>query len=1001
MNSHIPVKSLSTRKISFLLINKVWAKSVYFISLFLITMIVFGNQSVAQGAFTALTNTAPAGNNGVMLLLSNGTVMCKSNAGGGDGYGNQWNLLTPDASGSYVNGTWTTLATMTKTRLYFASQVLQDGRVFVAGGEYGTGGNFFEIYDPVANTWSGEKNYGKNISDANSEILQNGKVMVTPVNDRPNTFIWNPADNTYVAGPQNLGNTNESAWVKLPDNSILFIQTSGTQSERYIPSSNTWVADGVVPVALYEPLGAETGAAFMLPDGRAFFLGGNSNTAYYTPTGNSSPGTWAQGPNIPANLSAPDAAAAMMVNGNILCAISPTLTCCDGSGRNIFNTPTSYYVFNYTTNTFTQVNAPAGGLTTNIPSYKTNMLDLPNGQVLYSEQGNSRYYVFTPTGSPLAAGKPSITDIAQHNDGTFTLTGTKLNGISEGAGYGDDWQMNSNYPIVRLTNGSNVYYARTYNWSSTGVSTGSTPITTEFALPAGLPPASYSLVVIANGIASDPVPFCTPHIDGVTSVTSNYNGRDVSCFNSSNGSATVTPIGATLPVYSWSTGATTQSISNLSPGTYNVTITNLLGLGCSATRSVTIRNTPQLTVAPTATSNFNGFNISCFGGTNGTAAANAAGGTPTYTYSWSNGQTTNTATGLSATNYSVQITDRNGCTVSGNVTLTQPTKLTTTAVPTSNYNGYNVRCHGGNDGTAEAFPAGGVAPYTYSWSNGQTTKIATGLSATTYTVTVTDANSCNVSKTTVALTEPPQLTISAGNNKTVYFGYPDSSCAQLTATNAGGGVPPYTLSWSNGSNASSINVCPTTTTVYTVTITDKNGCSFSSNVTVCVIDVRCGHKLNKVIISHKTGSIENPCVTLCLSLQGAKNHFLHHPDDELAACGTIKICIDGLPAITMLKANKQPIIEEVNEGNFFVQAFPNPSSVSTTIKFMIQEDDVAQLKVFNLSGQEMKNLYFGKLKGNILNQVILNSSALANGMYIIKLQTSHGKNFVGKIVISK
>jgi hypothetical protein len=85
------------------------------------------------------------------------------------------------------------------------------------------------------------------------------------------------------------------------------------------------------------------------------------------------------------------------------------------------------------------------------------------------------------------------------------LTGTLLNGISEGAAYGDDAQMNSNYPLLRLTDGSgNVYYARTYNWSSTGVMTGTNVETTEFTLPANLPQGTYSLVVVANGIGSDP-----------------------------------------------------------------------------------------------------------------------------------------------------------------------------------------------------------------------------------------------------------------------------------------------------------------------------------------------------------------------------------------------------------------------------------------------------------------------------------------------------------------
>jgi hypothetical protein len=182
----------------------------------------------------------------------------------------------------------------------------------------------------------------------------------------------------------------------------------------------------------------------------------------------------------------------------------------------------------------------------------------------------------------LNANRPQIDDIIQHNDGTFTMVGRRLNGWSEGSSYGDDWQMNTNYPIVRLTDGADVYYARTYNWSCIGcVRTGNDVVTTEFELPAGLPASTYSLVVIANGIQSDPIEFCTPHIDVSLAVTS-----DISCHGDCDGEITATPIGATFPVYDWNTGATTSSISSLCTGTYSITATNLFGLGCSIERSI-------------------------------------------------------------------------------------------------------------------------------------------------------------------------------------------------------------------------------------------------------------------------------------------------------------------------------------------------------------------------------------------------------------------------------
>jgi len=140
------------------------------------------------------------------------------------------------------------------------------------------------------------------------------------------------------------------------------------------------------------------------------------------------------------------------------------------------------------------------------------MTDLPDGTVLWNGL-LSTSYVYQPAGPQLEGlyQKPVIHAVTPNGDGSFHLTGTGFNGISQGAGYGDDIDTYTNYPIARLTatkvEGGNVYYARTYNWSSTGVATGSTPVSTEMTLPAGLPKGTYLLTIIANGISSKPVTF--------------------------------------------------------------------------------------------------------------------------------------------------------------------------------------------------------------------------------------------------------------------------------------------------------------------------------------------------------------------------------------------------------------------------------------------------------------------------------------------------------------
>jgi hypothetical protein len=167
------------------------------------------------------------------------------------------------------------------------------------------------------------------------------------------------------------------------------------------------------------------------------------------------------------------------------------------------------------------VGSPTGGFTdTNISPftptntiipYQTTMLVLPDGSILYSDF-TTNLYTYVPTDFLRIASRPAICSITANGNGSYHLIGTKLNGHSEGAAYGDDAQMDSNYPLVRVTDGSgNVYYLPTYNWSSTSVQTGNNPVSTEFFAFQGLTPAaSYSLVAVANGISSDPVTFYGP-----------------------------------------------------------------------------------------------------------------------------------------------------------------------------------------------------------------------------------------------------------------------------------------------------------------------------------------------------------------------------------------------------------------------------------------------------------------------------------------------------------
>ncbi len=441
----------------------------------------------SAGTWSALTNQAPGGVS-LMMLMLDGTVMCQNSGNA------TWYRLTPDIHGSYLNGTWSTVAPMHDSRRFYSSQVLKDGRLFVAGGEYGTGGPHAEVYDPLSNTWMQAPDPGHNLIDSISETLPNGNVFEPSLATGDPCLIYNIVSNTWSNAAIGYDGQDEAAWVKLPDSSILTIDPFGQNTERYIPALNQWVVDGTVPVPMYG-YGGELGAGFLLPNGKVFYIGATNNTAIYTPTGTTNAGAWVAGPNIPNNLGAVDAPAAMMVNGNILCAV--------GTDTN-YGSVAYFYEYNYVTNSFTQVTSPTGGSTAATSPYGLTMLDLPDGTVLLSGFG-TQLYAYQPGGTVLTNGVPTILSVTTNLDGSFHVTGTLLNGISEGAAYGDDSQMVSDYPIARITNSTgNVLYCRTYNRSTCNVMTGTNVITTEMALPAGLLAGTYPLFVTANGISSAP-----------------------------------------------------------------------------------------------------------------------------------------------------------------------------------------------------------------------------------------------------------------------------------------------------------------------------------------------------------------------------------------------------------------------------------------------------------------------------------------------------------------
>jgi hypothetical protein len=289
----------------------------------------------------------------------------------------------------------------------------------------------------------------------------------------------------------------------------------------------------------------------------------------------------------------------------------------------------------------------------------------------------------------------------------------------------------------------------------------------------------------------------------------------VSCFGGSDGAATVTGNGGTLPyTYLWSNGVVTNFISNVVAGTYTVTVTD--ALGCTITSSVVISQPTLLTAVISSSTN-----ILCNGANDGSATVTANGGTSPYTYLWSSGGSSDTEPNLIAGTYTVTVTDNNGCTATATVTLTEPTLLTS-SIGTST----NVSCFNGNNGSAQVVANGGTLPYSYTWSNGAITDIISSLTAGNYTVTVYDNNGCS-STASVTITQPTLLTatISSVTNVSCFGG--NTGAATVTA---GGGVTPYSYLWSSSGTLNIENGL--IAGVYTVTVTDNQGCTATASVTI-------------------------------------------------------------------------------------------------------------------------------------------------------------------------
>lgn len=436
---------------------------------------------------------------------------------------------------------------------------------------------------------------------------------------------------------------------------------------------------------------------------------------------------------------------------------------------------------------------------------------LSNGSATASGSGGTQPYNYTWSNSGTSAAISSIPA------GVYTVTLTDVNGCTdvESVSISQPTALvanvnsstnvscnggNSGLAIASVSGGTSPY---SYLWSDATTNAAAT------SLGAG----NYAVTVTDNnGCTSNSSVTITQPAALSLSATQTSS---VSCNGNSDGAAQVSVSGGTSPYsYAWSNGSSQATVSNLTAGTYSVTVTD--NNGCTQSDIVSVTQ-PTSVTATIASSN----NILCNGGSSGLATVAASGGTSPYAYSWSNGATSSSTTGLTAGNYTITVTDNNGCTDAESVTLTQPTSLTATLASSS-----NVSCNGSNDGTALVSVSGGTTPYSYNWSNGSTSTNQTSLAAGTYTMTATDNNGCTAIES-VTITQPSAFSVSASTGTDVScFGGSDG----VASASASGGVTPYSFLWSTGGTNSAVGGL--TAGTYGVTVIDDNGCSDIASITV-------------------------------------------------------------------------------------------------------------------------------------------------------------------------
>lgn len=652
-----------------------------------------------------------------------------------------------------------------------------------------------------------------------------------------------------------------------------------------------------------------------------------------------------------ADLSATDSATAILSGSENSAGMTPGVMMVDGI-TNLYNI--SYYPF-VRLNTKAAFNSCSATLTStvsNVSCFSGN-----NGSINLSINGGFSPFTYAWSNGSASEDPSGLTA------GSYSVTVT----------FGSCTVNGGPYTVSQPT------AALTASTSATGACQGSTNGTATASPSGGTSPYSYlwsngQTGQTANNLAAgsytvtvtDSKSCTTTGTATVVAVTiaATASVTNTSCGNN-NGAATANATGGSSPYsYLWSNAQNTATISGLASGAYTVTITD--SQGCTGTANANIGASTPVTVTTSSV------NAAC-GANDGSASVVSPTGT-SYSYLWSNGQTTASASGLGAGTYAVSVTDNvGGCSGTGIVSVNNIGAATLSASKT------DVLCNGAATGSVDISVTGGTAPFTYLWSNGTTTEDATGLAAGMYAVTVTGSDGCKASTSSI-ISEPTAIVASVIATDATCNGSADGSVNMLVS----GGTTPLTYLWSNG--ATTEDLASVAANTYNVTITDGNGCTKLKSAVV-----------NQPTAVSATATVSGSNINLAVSGGSAPYSFLWSngaTTEDLSglAPGTYTVTVTDANGCTGTASGNVTVgIAEIASNASFT-VFPNPNKGNFNVQFSNMNGQYS-LVMRNVIGQVV---YAERVNGNTLKQITINN--LEQGVYFLTI-SGKDMNKTRKVVI--